>query len=169
MSNARTIIIHIFLIWFTIRLIYLIMNLVLIERRINSLGKKIYSFSNFLTTKRKMFAFILFNCIVIISLFLPLFVVSTDMVFLVGCIFSLTVILRSLLVRTLSVRNGIYEKGIILGMFIKYKKIRYYKLLNTGEIMLSMKNGRTLNVMVNDNINEIMKLFEYNRIPVFQS
>lgn len=112
MSNARTIIIHIFLILFTIRLIYLIMNLVLIERRINSLGKKIYSFSNFLTTKRKMFAFILFNCIVIISLFLPLFVVSKDMVFLVGCIFSLTVILRSLLVRTLSVRNGIYEKGI---------------------------------------------------------
>ena len=165
MSRLRIIIIYIFLIWFSIRICYLIFNLLLAKERINSLGKKISILPNLVVPKRKLYLFIVFDSFFVFSISLLLLILTKDIVFLLGCLFSSSLILRCLLTTYLSRKNGVYEKGIILGMFIKYNQIRSYKIKTIDEILLSLRNGRAVNLKVNEGNNEIIELFEHNQIP----
>ena len=122
MSRLRIIIIYIFLIWFSIRICYLIFNLLLAKERINSLGKKISILPNLVVPKRKLYLFIVFDSFFVFSISLLLLILTKDIVFLLGCLFPSSLILRCLLTTYLSRKNGVYEKGIILGMFIKYNQ-----------------------------------------------
>lgn len=165
MSRLRIIIIYIFLIWFSIRICYLIFNLLLAKERINSLGKKISILPNLVVPKRKLYLFIVFDSFFVFSISLLLLILTKDIVFLLGCLFPSSLILRCLLTTYLSRKNGVYEKGIILGMFIKYNQIRSYKIKTIDEILLSLRNGRAVNLKVNEGNNEIIELFEHNQIP----
>ena len=165
MSSLRIIIIYIFLIWFIIRICYLIFNLLLAKERINSLGKKISILPNLVVPKRKLYLFIVFDSFFVFSISLLLLILTKDIVFLLGCLFPSSLILRCLLTTYLSRKNGVYEKGIILGMFIKYNQIRSYKIKTIDEILLSLRNGRAVNLKVNEGNNEIIELFEHNQIP----
>ena len=165
MSRLRIIIIYIFLIWFSIRICYLIFNLLLAKERINSLGKKISVLPNLVVPKRKLYLFIVFDSFFVFSISLLLLILTKDIVFLLGCLFPSSLILRCLLTTYLSRKNGVYEKGIILGMFIKYNQIRSYKIKTIDEILLSLRNGRAVNLKVNEGNNEIIELFEHNQIP----
>ena len=169
MSRLRIIIIYIFLIWFSIRICYLIFNLLLAKERINSLGKKISILPNLVVPKRKLYLFIVFDSFFVFSISLLLLILTKDIVFLLGCLFSSSLILRCLLTTYLSRKNGVYEKGIILGMFIKYNQIRSYKIKTIDEILLSLRNGRAVNLKVNEGNNEIIELFEHNQIPRVQT
>lgn len=169
MSRLRIIIIYIFLIWFSIRICYLIFNLLLAKERINSLGKKISILPNLVAPKRKLYLFIVFDSFFVFSISLLLLILTKDIVFLLGCLFSSSLILRCLLTTYLSRKNGVYEKGIILGMFIKYNQIRSYKIKTIDEILLSLRNGRAVNLKVNEGSNEIIELFEHNQIPRVQT
>ena len=159
----------IFLIWFSIRICYLIFNLFLAKERINSLGKKISILPNLVAPKRKLYLFIVFDSFFVFSISLLLLILTKDIVFLLGCLFSSSLILRCLLTTYLSRKNGVYEKGIILGMFIKYNQIRSYKIKTIDEILLSLRNGRAVNLKVNEGNNEIIELFEHNQIPRVQT
>lgn len=169
MSRLRIIIIYIFLIWFSIRICYLIFNLLLAKERINSLGEKISILPNLVAPKRKLYLFIVFDSFFVFSISLLLLILTKDIVFLLGCLFSSSLILRCLLTTYLSRKNGVYEKGIILGMFIKYNQIRSYKIKTIDEILLSLRNGRAVNLKVNEGNNEIIELFEHNQIPRVQT
>lgn len=169
MSNLHTVILFIFLIQFGIRLCYLLLNLLLLKRKVHSLGKKICSLPDLLSSKRWLYAFIMFVCFFVIPLFLILLILSKDLLFLVSCIFILTEILRIILVKAVSVKNGIYEKGIVVGMFIKYNQIHFYRQLDNSEIMIFMKNGHTLHLKIDESNDEIAKVFEYNQIPLVQN
>lgn len=169
MSRLRIIIIYIFLIWFSIRICYLIFNLLLAKERINSLGKKISILPNLIAPKRKLYLFIVFDSFFVFSISLLLLILTKDIVFLLGCLFPSSLILRCLLTTYLSRKNGVYEKGIILGMFIKYNQIRSYKIKTIDEILLSLRNGRAVNLKVNEGNNEIIELFEHNQIPRVQT
>lgn len=169
MSRLRIIIIYIFLIWFSIRICYLIFNLLLAKERINSLGKKISILPNLVVPKRKLYLFIVFDSFFVFSISLLLLILTKDIVFLLGCLFPSSLILRCLLTTYLSRKNGVYEKGIILGMFIKYNQIRSYKIKTINEILLSLRNGRAVNLKVNEGNNEIIELFEHNQIPRVQT
>ncbi|WP_315327441.1 hypothetical protein [Treponema socranskii] len=169
MSRLRIIIIYIFLIWFSIRICYLIFNLLLAKERINSLGKKISILPNLVVPKRKLYLFIVFDSFFVFSISLLLLILTKDIVFLLGCLFPSSLILRCLLTTYLSRKNGVYEKGIILGMFIKYNQIRSYKIKTIDEILLSLRNGRAVNLKVNEGNNEIIELFEHNQIPRVQT
>ena len=169
MSRLRIIIIYIFLIWFSIRICYLIFNLLLAKKRINSLGKKISILPNLIAPKRKLYLFIVFDSFFVFSISLLLLIITKDIVFLLGGLFSSSLILRCLLTTYLSRKNGVYEKGIILGMFIKYNQIRSYKIKTIDEILLSLRNGRAVNLKVNEGNNEIIELFEHNQIPRVQT
>ena len=169
MSRLRIIIIYIFLIWFSIRIYYLIFNLLLATERINSLGKKISILPNLVAPKRKLYLFIVFDSFFVFSISLLLLILTKDIVFLPCCLFPSSLILRCLLTTYLSRKNGVYEKGIILGMFIKYNQIRSYKIKTIDEILLSLRNGRAVNLKVNEGNNEIIELFEHNQIPRVQT
>ncbi|MGI5106772.1 hypothetical protein H0R94_06995 [Treponema socranskii] len=169
MSRLRIIIIYIFLIWFSIRICYLIFNLLLAKERINSLGKKISILPNLIAPKRKLYLFIVFDSFFVFSISLLLLILTKDIVFLLGCLFPSSLILRCLLTTYLSRKNGVYEKGIILGMFIKYNQIRSYKIKTIDEFLLSLRNGRAVNLKVNEGNNEIIELFEHNQIPRVQT
>ena len=51
----------------------------------------------------------------------------------------------------------------------KYNQIRSYKIKTIDEILLSLRNGRTVNLKVNEGNNEIIELFEHNQIPRVQT
>jgi len=137
----------------------------LAKERINSLGKKISVLPNLVVPKRKLYLFIVFDSFFVFSISLLLLILTKDIVFLLGCLFPSSLILRCLLTTYLSRKNGVYEKGIILGMFIKYNQIRSYKIKTIDEILLSLRNGRAVNLKVNEGNNEIIELFEHNQIP----
>ena len=51
----------------------------------------------------------------------------------------------------------------------KYNQIRSYKIKTIDEILLSLRNGRAVNLKVNEENNEIIELFEHNQIPRVQT
>lgn len=57
--------------------------------------------------------------------------------------------------RKVSTKNGFYENGFVLGTFIRYDKIHSYRMLDTGEVELLMKNGSTLNLMLPENVDKV--------------
>lgn len=73
-----------------------------------------------------------------------------------GVVLSLAVILRNMLSRKVSTRNGFYENDFALGMFIRYDKIHSYRMLDTSEVELIMKNGSTLNLMLPENVDKVV-------------
>ena len=135
MSRLRLIIIYVFLIWFSIGICYLIFTLLSAKGRINSLGEKIAILPNLVASKRKLYLFIVIDSFFVFSVSLLLLILTKDIVFLPGCLFPLSLLLGCLLTIYLSRKNGVYEKGIILGMFIKYNQIRSYKIKNTDEFV----------------------------------
>ena len=169
MSRLRIIIIYISLIWLSIRICYLIFNLLLAKGRINSLGEKIAILPNLVAPKRKLYLFIVFDSFFVFFISLLLLILTKDIIFLLGCLFPVSLMLRCLLTTYVSRKNSVYEKGIILGMFIKYSQIRSYKIKTVDEILLSLSNGRAVNLKVNEGNNEIIELFEHNQIPRVQT
>ena len=73
-------------------------------------------------------------------------------------------IIQTIAVKKLSENNGIYEKGIILGMFIKYKQIQSYEILNDDKINIMLKNGQMLNIPITEKRDEVIKIFESNQM-----
>ena len=113
-----------------------------------------------MSSKRTLFNFTMF------MFFFGLFflIISKDIIFLIGCLWSINMVVDILLFRFLSKNNGIYENGIILGGFIKYKRIRSYKLINDSEILLYLNTGRTITIKLNEENKSIIDLFERNMI-----
>ena len=151
MANMRTVILPIFFIWLCIRLGIVIINLLLISRKAKSLGKMICHLPNLTasTSQRKSFSVMLFICVFCILLGLLLFTfVTKDLLYMVGIVLPLTIILRGVLLKKISAKNGFYENGFVVGMFMRYDRIHSYQMLDTGELTLFMKNGLTLNLTV---------------------
>ena len=160
MSNLRNIITYIFLFCFSIEICYSLISLLLVKKRVKSFGKKIEILPNLMSSKRTLFNFTMF------MFFFGLFflIISKDIIFLIGCLWSINMLVDILLFRFLSKNNGIYENGIILGGFIKYKRIRSYKLINDSEILLYLNTGRTITIKLNEENKSIIDLFERNMI-----
>ena len=153
MVYMRTVILPIFFIWLCIRLGIVIINLLLIRRKAKSLGKMICPLPNLTasTSQRKSFSVMLFICVLCILLGLLLFTfVTKDLLYMVGIVLPLTIILRGVLLKKISAKNGFYENGFVVGMFIRYDRIHSYEMLDTGELTLFMKNGLTLNLTVQE-------------------
>lgn len=74
------------------------------------------------------------------------------------------ILLKCLLLIFLSRNNGIYEKGIILGMFINFNQISSYKISNSKEVLLFLKNGRSITFTLNEDYENIIDLFEHTII-----
>ncbi len=164
MLELRNILIYIFIFWFSIRICYLVFSLLMVKERIKALGEKIIILQNRISSKRKLLIFLIFDFTFVFLIFLLLFILTKDIVFIIGCLFPLIILLRCLLLIFLSRNNGIYEKGIILGMFINFNRIRSYKTINNSEIELFLKNGRSINITVNEEYDKIINLFEHNII-----
>lgn len=160
MANLRNIVTYIFLFWFGIKNCYSVINLLLVKIRVKSFGKKIEILPNLSSSNRTLFNFTMF------MFFFGLFflIISKDIIFLIVCLWSINMVLDILLLRFLSRNNGIYENGIILGCFIKYKRIHSYKLINDREILLVLKSGRTINIKLNGENKSVIDLFEQNMI-----
>ncbi|MBP5696420.1 MAG: hypothetical protein J6X11_07225 [Treponema sp.] len=160
MANLRNIVTYIFLFWFGIKNCYSVISLLLVKIRVKSFGKKIEILPNLSSSNRTLFNFTMF------MFFFGLFflIISKDIIFLIVCLWSINMVLDILLLRFLSRNNGIYENGIILGCFIKYKRIHSYKLINDREILLVLKSGRTINIKLNEENNSVIDLFEQNMI-----
>ncbi|MBP5577497.1 MAG: hypothetical protein J6X67_12150 [Treponema sp.] len=160
MANLRNIVTYIFLFWFGIKNCYSVISLLLVKIRVKSFGKKIEILPNLSSSNRTLFNFTMF------MFFFGLFflIISKDIIFLIVCLWSINMVLDILLLRFLSRNNGIYENGIILGCFIKYKRIHSYKLINDREILLVLKSGRTINIKLNEENNSVIDLLEQNMI-----
>lgn len=164
MVEFRNIIIYIFLFWFCIRICYFVFSFLIVKKRINSFGKKIINLPNRISQKRKLFIFILFDFAFIFLIFFVLFIITKYIVFITGCLFPLMILLKCLLLIFLSRNNGIYEKGIILGMFINFNQISSYKISNSKEVLLFLKNGRSITFTLNEDYENIIDLFEHTII-----
>ncbi len=159
MANMSTVILPIFFIWLCSRLVLVIINLALIRLKAKSWGKIICTLPNLMetTSQRKLFYLMLFPCVIDILLCLSLMFLTKELLlYMAGVVLLLTVILRAVLVRKVSARNGFYENGFVVGMFSRYDKIHSYKMLDTGEVELLMKNGCTLNLMLPENVDKVV-------------
>lgn len=153
MANMRTVILPIFFIWLCIRLGIVIINLLLIRRKAKSLGKMICHLPNLTasTLQRKLFSVMLSSCmlVILLCLLLPRFL-TKDLLYMTGVVLPLEIILRGVLLKKISAKNGFYENGFVVGMFMRYDRIHSYQILDTGELTLFMKNGLTLNLTVQE-------------------
>lgn len=156
-ANMSAVILPMFFIWLCIRLGLVIINLVLIGRKTKSWGKMVCALPNLAetTSQRKLFSVMLFCCVIVILSCLSLVFLTKELLYMAGVVLSLAVILRNMLLRKVSTKNGFYENGFVLGMFIRYDKIHSYRMLDTGEVELLMKNGSTLNLMLPENVDKV--------------
>jgi hypothetical protein len=141
----------------------------MIDRRVTSFGEKICSLPNLLEQKNDSLRITFISCIVTIICAISVTFLTSERLLFAFSIFPLTIITRCLLIKSISSKNGIYEKGIILGMFIKYKKIKSYKKTDSGEILLFFKNGRSCKIMTKENIEEIELILSRNNIQIFHT
>ena len=168
-EKYRRIILLFFFVWFGIRLCYVMINLLLIKKRIKTFGEKVYLLPNLLDQKEKLLHITFISSISIIVIAIFLIIILREWLLLSCIFFSVSMIIRTITVKKLSENNGIYEKGIILGMFIKYKKIQSYEILNDDKINLIFKNGQTLNLTITEKRDEIIKIFEINKISLIHN
>lgn len=154
MARMQAIILLTFLIWLCFDLCLAIIQLLLIKRRTNALGKMICPLPDFTATtqQRKLSSALFVSFIIVIALTLLLVLLTKNPLFMMPAVLSTTVILKSVCLRKTSTRNGFYENGVVVGKFIRYDKIHSYKMLDTGEIMLIMKNGNTLHLKADERI-----------------
>ena len=157
-ANMSAVILPMFFIWLCIRLGLVIINLALIRRKTKSWGKIVCPLPNLAETisQRKLFSVILFCYVVAILSCLSLMFLTKELLYMAGVVLSLTVILRDMLFRKVSTKNGFYENGFVVGMFIRYDKIHSYRMLDTGEVELLMKNGGRLNLMLPENVDKVV-------------
>ena len=123
MLKTRTIILIFFVFWFCVRLCYELLNILLLNKRVKFFGTKIYTLPTLSEDKVKMFYLVVISCSITIICSLVIVIISGELLLLIFIIFPATILLRSFSVKILSKQNGIYEKGIIIGTFIKYYKI----------------------------------------------
>lgn len=169
MFVIRKYLLFFFLFWFCIRFLYVMINCMLVNKRIKSFGKKICNLPNLLEQKEDLFRIIFISCIItIVCTFFVAFLTRERLLF-VFTLLPLTMITRSLLIKKISASNGIYEEGIVLGMFIKYTKIQTYKKNDSEEILLFLKNGRSFKIKTKENINEIEIYLRKKMIRPFES
>ena len=163
-EKYRNIILLFFFVCFGIRLCYVMINFLLIKKRVNTFGVKVDSLPNLLDQKEKLLHINFVSSMLIIVVAVFLIIISREWLLLSYIFFSISMIIQTIAVKKLSENNGIYEKGIILGMFIKYKQIQSYEIFNDDKINIMLKNGQMLNIPITEKRDEVIKIFESNQM-----
>lgn len=110
MEKYRIIILLFFFVWFGIRLCYVMINLLLIKKRIKTFGEKVYLLPNLLDQKEKLLHITFISSISIIVIAVFLIIILREWLLLSCIFFSVSMIIRTITVKKLSEKNGIYEK-----------------------------------------------------------
>ncbi len=156
---------YIFIFLSSIMVFYYAFSFLLAAVRIRAFGKKMSVLSSLAETNKNMSLFAIFGSLFLFLFVFLLFVIAKELIFLAGSLVALTLFLQNSLMLFLSRNNGVYEGGIILGIFIKNEKMVSYKIINDNEISVRLKNKSSVNLKSNGNNKKIIEVFEHNNIP----
>ena len=127
---------------------------------INKMGKKIISFQEKKIPKKRNI-----NILILSALLVYIGIIITKTYQLISI---LTIITSLITVSFISYKYttiaGIYEKGIVYGDFIKWKKIHSWKIETNGKISILNKNGFRFTIDEAINVEKIIEVFKINNI-----
>lgn len=160
MKQVLPVLFYLFVCSLFIRLAYFIISLIKLKQKINKFGYKYCSLPNLIALRRKNYYSELFSYLIAVICSAVIFFLTKEKFVFLFIILCIVNFLGSSLVRKTSKYNGVYEKGIIIGIFIKWNKIVSWEKVDDSNLIIHTKNGKKINLNVVENLESIIKLIE---------
>ena len=127
-------------------------------KRFNELGRKILPYKSLCKANYLKTTICWFVLVFMISLFLVIF--SRDFYYGLIIFVCLPFFLMSLLIYKTTQKNGIYEKGIVCGLILPWRKIRSWKVADERTIYLYKTNGTCVTLKEIENIDAFINVIK---------